>query len=93
MMILFELKNVLVFMFSPYADIILRSSRNPRFSTVEYCHNSSDWVTLCDGNWTAADATVVCTQAGKAGDIILCSKSNMPASQYSVTSHFISILL
>ena len=51
------------------SDIILTKSTSQTFYIVEYCKESTQWVTLCDKSdkWTIEDATVVCTQAGRSG--------------------------
>ena len=41
---------------------------------MEYC-NANIWATLCDDNFTAADAKVVCMQAGYTGDGVILINS------------------
>ena len=41
---------------------------------MEYC-NANNWATLCDDNFTAADAKVVCRQAGYTGDGVILINS------------------
>ena len=60
------------------SDILLRetshSVRKAGFKIVEYC-NDNNWATLCDNNFTAADAKVVCRQAGYTGDSVIIFNS------------------
>ena len=42
---------------------------------MEYC-NANNWATLCDDNFTAADAKVVCRQAGYTGDGVILINSH-----------------
>ena len=41
---------------------------------MEYC-NANNWATLCDDNFTAVDAKVVCRQAGYTGDGVILINS------------------